>query len=166
MPDFAISQLLEGFGEFRLKEYSMRKFTTIVVTIFFLSAQASAIAEPPPGYLDFQDRLVIEACILTSEKPHLSKHVPGTVNVTGRTVCKGISAGRNLQVTVTLTRKDGGNTSSITKSSRGVGSVIVNVAMPCIWSRKQTEIEYIVRTVHKMSNGKTGNTENGALLKC
>ena len=144
----------------------MRTLATFLASIFFFIAQTPANAEPPPSSLEFPDRLVIEACILTSEKPHISKHVPGTVNVTARTVCKGISAGRNLQVTVTLIRKDGGNTNPITKSSRGVGSVVVNVAMPCIWSRRQSEIEYIVRTAHKMSNGKTGYTENGALLKC
>lgn len=143
----------------------MRKFTTLLVAIIFLPSQSSALADPP-NISDFQDRLTIEGCKLTSEAPHISTHIPGTVNVTGRTVCKGVSAGRNLQVTVTLTRKDGGNSIPITKSSRGVGSVVVNVAMPCIWSRKQSDIEYIVMTIHKLSNGKTVTTENGAFLKC
>jgi hypothetical protein len=103
---------------------------------------------------------------MTTEKPHYSKHVPGTVNVTARTICKGISAGRTLRITITLTRLDGGNTPPITKSISGSGSVVVNVAMPCKWSSRQPDVEYTVRTVHKMSNGKTGVTGNGALLKC
>lgn len=144
----------------------MRKLGIILLITVFLSTETLALADPPPGYVDIQDRLVIEACIHTSEKPHISKHVPGTVNVTGRTICKGISSGRSLRVTVTLTREDGGNTLPITKSSSGVGAVIVNVAMPCIWKRKQSLIKYTITTTHKMSNGKTGKTRNKAELEC
>ena len=125
-----------------------------------------AVHADPPVLDDFQDRLVIEGCRLTSETPHISKHVPETVNVTGRTVCKGISAGRSIRVTVTLTREDGGNTPPITKSSLGSGTVVVNIAMPCIWKRKQSLIKYTIRTTHKMSNGKVGRTSNKADLAC
>lgn len=143
----------------------MRRFATLLIVIAIASSQTSALADPPL-YGEFEDRLVIEACILTSEIPHISKHVPGTVNVTGRTACKGISAGRNLRVTVTLTRDDGGKTPSITKSSTGAGTVVVNVAMPCIWKRKQAKINYIITTVHRMSNGKIGSTSNEKELPC
>jgi hypothetical protein len=136
---------------------------TVLVTAIFLGANAHA---EPPANIDTSDRVTIEACVLSSEKPHISSHVPGTVNVTARTVCKGISAGRNLKITITLVRKDGGNTLPITKSITGVGSVVGNISMPCIWVRKQAEIEYIVTTVHRMSNGKSATTRNGATLKC
>jgi hypothetical protein len=145
----------------------MRKSLPIAIALLLITSQSLSFAEPPPPPgLDITDRIVIEACILSSEKPHLSAHVPGTMNVTGRTVCKGISAGRALQVRVTLYRKDGGNTRPITKSSRGTGTVVVNVSMPCIWVRNQSEIEYIVKTTHKLSNGKIRYTENEATLKC
>ena len=141
-----------------------QKFFTLCVTLL-LCVNSVAYAEPPL-IGDYNDRLVIEFCTLKSETPHISGHVPGTVNVTARTICKGISAGRHLRLTITLLRKDGGNTPPITKSFNGVGSVIGNVALPCIWVRKQAEIEYIVTTVHRMSNGKSGTTRNGAVLKC
>ncbi|CAN2186902.1 hypothetical protein MCEMRE182_00418 [Candidatus Nanopelagicaceae bacterium] len=144
----------------------MRKVGISLLILIPILSDCMAFAEPPPGYIEIQDRLVIEACTLTSEKPHISQHVPGTVNVTGRTICKGISAGRNLRVTVTLTREDGGNTLPITKSRTGVGAVIVNVAMPCIWQRKQSLITYTISTTHKMSNGKIGMTRNKAALEC
>ncbi len=143
----------------------MRPYKTFMITSALFASQSTAMADPP-GYIDAQDRLTIEACILTSEVPHVSTHVPGTVNVTGRTVCKGISAGRHLKVTVTLTRMDGGNTPPITKSSSGVGTVVVNVAMPCIWSRKQALIKYTITTTHRMSNGKISITKNKADLQC
>ncbi len=132
----------------------------------FIFAQPSASAEPPPPISEPQERLIIEACILSSEIPHLSKHVPGTVNATGRTVCKGLSGDRVLQVKVTLTRLDGGNTRPITKSSRGTGSVIVNVSMGCIWLSPQALIKYRIVTMHKLSNGKIRTTKNEAMLKC
>ena len=143
----------------------MRKlFITFLAS---LQIVPSAIARAEPPYInDLNSRLVIELCTMTTEQPHYSKHVPGTVNVTARTTCKGISAGRTLRITITLTREDGGNTPPITKSITGSGSVVINVAMPCKWSSRQPEIEYTVRTVHKMSNGKTGVTGNGAFLKC
>lgn len=142
------------------------RFKTIFISAVLLVIGQNPVFADPPIPLEPSDRLIIEACILTSEKPHISGHVPGTVNVTARTVCKGISAGRHLKITITLVRKDGGNTLPITKSSTGVGSVVGNIAMPCIWVRKQAEIEYIVTTVHRMSNGKSGTTRNGATLKC
>jgi hypothetical protein len=144
----------------------MRNFGIVLSLVVMLSTGGAAFADPPPGSLDVQDRLVIEACYLSSEKPHISKHVPETVNVTGRTICKGISAGRQIKVTVTLTRLDGGNTPSITKSITGVGKVIVNVAMPCIWARNQALNKYTITTTHRMSNGKIGTTKNKAELKC
>lgn len=133
---------------------------------FTLSILPSLAHAEPPINNDFNDRLTIELCILTSERPHISKHVPGTVNVTGRTVCKGISSGRNLRVTVTFSRLDGGNTPAITKSSTGVGNVVVNVAMACIWQRGDALVQYRIKTTHKISNGKTGTTMNTAELAC
>lgn len=133
--------------------------------VLALSLPEATYADPPISN-DFQDRLIIEGCRLTSEAPHISKHVPGTINVTGRTVCKGISAGRHIRVTVTLIREDGGNTPPITKSSLGSGTVVVNIAMPCIWQSKQSLIKYTIRTTHKMSNGKVGRTSNKAVLAC
>lgn len=143
----------------------MRKSLTLTVLVAAVFLGEIANAEPPAN-IDTSDRITIEACVLSSEKPHISSHVPGTVNVTARTVCKGISAGRNLKITITLVRKDGGNTLPITKSISGVGSVVGNISMPCIWVRKQADIEYIVTTVHRMSNGKSATTRNGATLKC
>lgn len=165
MPDYLNSQWLEGYAKISRKEELVEKKILLIVTALMFTAQNHALAEPPV-ITDYKERLIIEACRLTSEKPHLSEHVPGTVNVTGRTMCSGISAGRKIRVTVTLTRLDGGNTPPITVSRTGSKNLIVNVAMPCIWSRNQAKIEYRVKTIHKMSNGKNGITENGAFLKC
>jgi hypothetical protein len=166
VPYSSPSQLLERFSEFIREAVLEKKVHISLVVIMLTLISNSAIAEPPPAPIDINERLVIEACILTSEKPHISMHVPGTVNVKGRTICKGVSGERQIKVTVTLTRLDGGNTPPITKSKTGRSSLTVNVAMACIWSGNQSAIKYRVRTVHRMSNGKSGITENGATLKC
>jgi hypothetical protein len=166
LPDFKNANYLELCLEFLTSGVTMRKSLPLLVTLLLIISQSHSSAEPPLPGLEISDRVVIEACVLTSEKPHLSTHVRGTMNVTGRTVCKGISAGRNLQVSVTLIRSDGGNTPPITKSSRGNGTVIVNIAMPCIWRRGDAKVKYTITTVHKMSNGKSGKTSNKADLQC
>jgi hypothetical protein len=142
-----------------------RKIMLATIMVLFF-AQPSASAEPPPPFNEFQERLIIEACILSSEIPHLSKHVPGTVNATARTVCKGISAGRVLSIRMTLIREDGGNTPPVTKSICGTGSIIGNVSMRCIWQPRDALLVYTIKTVHKLSNGKTRTTMNEATLKC
>lgn len=165
MPDFLNSQPLEGYAKISTKEELVQKKIILIVTALVFTAQNYALAEPPV-ITEYKERLIIEACRLSSERPHLSEHVPGTVNVTGRTVCSGISAGRKIRVTVTLTRLDGGNTPPITVSRTGSKNLIVNVAMPCVWSRNQAKIQYKVETKHKMSNGKVGITSNKAALAC
>ena len=144
----------------------MRNVSILIITNLLVTSLSSATADPPPAPVEIQDRILIEGCRLSSEKPHISEHVPGTVNVTGRTICKGISAGRYLRVTVTLTQMDGGNSAPVTKSATGSEAVTVNVAMPCIWRRNQSIINYTVVNVHKMSNGKSITTRNKAAIKC
>ena len=165
-PDFLTACNLQPCMKFLGSGEFMRKSLPIAIALLLITSQSYSFAEPPPPGLEISDRVVVEACILTSEKPHLSTHVRGTMNATGRTVCKGISAGRNLQVSVTLVRNDGGNTPPVTKSSRGSGTVIVNIAMPCIWHRGDAKVKYTITTVHKMSNGKSGKTTNKADLQC
>lgn len=144
----------------------MQQKLAFALVVVLMIAHPGASAEPPPPFDEPQERLVIEACILSSEKPHLSRHVPGTVNATARTVCKGISAGRVISIRITLIREDGGNTPPVTKSIRGTGSIIGNVSMRCIWQPRDALLVYTIKTVHKLSNGKTRTTTNDATLKC
>lgn len=144
----------------------MRSFTAILITIFTLGGPTLAIAEPPPNGSDFSSRLRVELCDHSSEIPHLSEHVPGTMNVSGRTVCRGNSKIWKVSVRVTVVRHDGGNTPKITKSASGNGKAIANVSMPCIWSRKQSKILYTITTVHTVPGGHTYYTENEERLEC
>ena len=88
------------------------------------------------------------------------------MNVSGRTVCRGNSKTWKVSVRVTVTRHDGGDTPKITKSATGNGKVIVNVSMPCNWSRKQAKILYTITSEHTVPGGHTYYTENEKSLEC
>ena len=139
--------------------------TPLLLLILLTSNQQTVFAEPIDSFGPV-DRIVIESCRLSSEKPHKSRHFPGTVNVSGRTTCIASSKGRALKVAVTLTRELGGNTFRVQRSATGFGQVIVNVSMPCIWQQRDAKIHYVVATTHKLSNGKVLRTENEADLEC
>lgn len=160
-----IEMKVESLSHSYLKGTHMKKFGTIIFAIILISPQNSALADPPVP-IDVPDKLQIELCYLSSEIPHLSGHVPGTMNVSGRTVCKGISGSRVLSVKVTLKREFGAKSKEITKSARGTGSVIVYVSMPCIWKKGQPSIKYEVLTFHKLSSGKTALTGKVEYLEC
>lgn len=162
MPDFAISQLLEGFGEFRLREYSMRKLTTILITLFILSAQGSAIADPPVP-TDFNERIAFPGeCYGRTDTPHLSMHVPGTVNVLARTYCPKTGVSINSR----LLRIYQGIEVEKTASKNGIGLVTVSISMKCIWKKGNPEIKYRIYSTHRLSNGRSGETKQEASLKC
>lgn len=162
MPDFAISQLLEGFGEFRLREHSMRKLTTILIALYFLSAQGSAIAEPPVP-TDFNERIAFPGeCYGRTDTPHLSMHVPGTVNVLARTYCPKTGVSINSR----LVRIYQGIEVEKTASKNGIGLVTVSISMKCIWKKGNPEIKYRIYSTHRLSNGRRGETKQEASLKC
>lgn len=140
----------------------MHKFTTILITIFFLSAQASAIAEPPVP-TDFNERLAFPGeCYGRSDIPHLSMHVPGTVNVLTRTYCPKTGVSINSR----LVQIYQGIEIEKTASKNGVGLVTLSISMKCIWKKGNPGIEYRIYSRHRLSNGRSGETSRNAFLKC
>lgn len=143
---------------------SIKIISTTLIALL-IAIMPTALAEPPV-YTDVPTRLRVEFCDHSSEIPHFSEHVPGTINVSGRTICKGTSKNWKVSVRVTVIRHDGGNTPRITKSSSGNGKAIVNISMTCNRTRKQAKVLYTITTVHKVPTGQTYYTENEASLAC
>jgi hypothetical protein len=140
----------------------MRKFTTILITIFFLSAQASAIAEPPVP-TDLDERIAFPGeCYGRTDTPHLSMHVPGTVNVLARTYCPKTGVSINSR----LIRLYQGIEVEKTANKNGIGLVTVSISMKCIWKKGNPEIKYRIYSTHRLSNGRIGETKQEASLKC
>lgn len=110
--------------------------------ILFISSVALFVpiptshAEPPinspvktlPGQLS-QKVFISGKCWVVTNFPHLSKHFPGTVNVTATIYCPGYP----LTIETKLTRTIKGVTFSKKDRRQGVGKLTINIAMPCIW---------------------------------
>lgn len=144
----------------------MRRAATLALSLILICSGETAVAEPPPPGVDVKDRIQVEYCRHSSEVPHFSEHVPGTMNVSGRTTCIGTSKKWKVNVRVTVIRHDGGNTPPITKSISGIGRAIINISMTCNRSRKQARVLYTITTVHTVPSGEKFYTENEAFLSC
>lgn len=107
--------------------------------------------------------ILASECAGRSDYPHISTHVPRTVNVIAETICPG----RRVSVRTTLSHRGWlffRETASDSKS--GMGSVRVNVAMKCKWKSGESPIEYVVESVHRDETGASGVTRLHRFLKC
>lgn len=122
-------------------------------------------SKPDPAVLLNPGKRVIFApgCYGRTDKPHISTHVPGTVNVVSTTFCPG----EMVEVTTQLWRDHWiffKTKKKITK--RGFGSVTVNVALPCIWKPGHPKILYYVLSDHSDDHGNRGGTDWKVSLDC
>lgn len=133
------------------------------------SIQAQALADPPidggservPSKLNERINFSI-ACEGLSDLPHISMHVPGTVNVQARTTCPG----KGVEISSRLTRTYRGVATYATKSNNGHGQTSVNISMKCIWKKGMKKIKYQIRSTHRLSDGQVGVTYNYNDLEC
>ena len=140
----------------------MRKFAPILLSVLILSAQASAIAEPPIP-TDLNQRIAFPGeCYGRSDTPHLSMHVPGTVNVLARTYCPKTG----VTIRSRLVRIYQGIEVEKIASKNGVGLVTVSISMKCIWREGMPLIRYRIYSKHRLTNGRTGETTQSASIKC
>lgn len=102
-------------------------------------------------------------CDGRSDYPHISVHVPRTVNVVALTECPG----RMVTLVMTLSRKGWWIfRESRTVSKRGFERVLGNVALACKWKKGQAKIEYIVSSVHGDDSGEIARTRLHAFIAC
>jgi hypothetical protein len=141
---------------------------TISIVLIFSSTQFS-MAEPPPLPEDILKLGPLKnlfnfgvKCEGLSDLPHISLHKPGTVNVQTRTTCPG----KGVEITSRLTRTYRGTKTSVTKSNQGTGLTTVNVSMNCIWKKGTKTIRYEIYSVHRLSDGQIGYTQNYRELAC
>jgi hypothetical protein len=142
----------------------------LAISIFFaLNSTQVSVAEPPPlpedifGLEPFNNLLNFGVqCEGKSDLPHISTHKPGTVNVQARTQCPG----KGVEITSRLTRILPTGNFSITKSNQGTGRTTVNVSLKCIWKKGAKKIRYEIYSVHRLSDGQIGYTQNYHDLAC
>ena len=102
-------------------------------------------------------------CYGKSDFPHVSSHVPGTVNVVTRTICPG----KFVTVQGTLYRKGW----FIFRHSRsvygsGTGKAQINVALPCTWKPGMKAVHYWFAGAHQAAGSYMGATGGQADLFC
>lgn len=136
----------------------------IIVSLLLIAfSLPSMVNAEPPIPIDLNERITFPgACYGRSDTPHLSMHVPGTVNVLARTYCPKTG----VSITSRLVRTFQGIEVEKTASKNGIGLVTVSISMKCIWKKGNPEIKYRIYSKHRLSNGSSGETEQRASLRC
>lgn len=147
----------------------MRKLNSVLVALMLAMTISPAKADPP---VDTGNQNAIkppnskfffsEICYGQTDYPHLSSHVPGTVNVTARTGCTSGTA----YVKTTLTRKGPPSTKHVMKQKQGKGHVTISVSMKCTWLMGDPEITYVAESLHVAASGARTYTKTTKDLKC
>jgi hypothetical protein len=147
---------------------NLRRF--IFILLAFSLGTSGALADPPVTNDQKQGSPVTvtkrfffsTVCEGTSDLPHKSTHVKGTVNVQARTTCPG----QGVEISSRLTRIYRGIKTSVAKGNYGNGRTSVNLSMNCIWKKGMKKIRYEIRSTHTLSDGRVGVTFNYASLEC
>ena len=140
----------------------MHKFKSLLVLFLLIASQQPTFAEPPVP-TDLNERIAFPGeCYGRSDRPHISAHVPGTVNVLARTFCPKTG----VSISSRLVRLYQGIEVEKSSSKNGVGIVTISISMKCIWKKGMPLIQYNIYSRHRLSNGKMGETEREAFIKC
>jgi hypothetical protein len=140
----------------------MRVMKILMTIAFLFSSNPFAFAEPPSG-IDPSERITFPGeCYGRSDKPHISMHVPGTVNVVARTFCPKTG----VSISSRLVRIYQGVEVEKSASKNGVGLVTLSISMKCIWREGMPLIRYRIYSKHRLTNGRTGETTQSASIKC
>lgn len=151
----------------------MKKYAYFSVATMFLSIglpvalSSNASLNPIQNYssqVRIGEKLILGSeCWGRSDYPHISTHVPRTVNVIAETVCPG----GIVSVRTTLSRHGWLFFREAASGSKtGIGSVRINVALKCKWKSGEPLIGYMVESVHRDESGASGVTRLHRFLKC
>ena len=102
-------------------------------------------------------------CDGRTDLPHVSTHVPNTVNVTAVTECPN----QEVYITTSISRHGWWifpESKSISK--KGFQKVVVNVSLPCKWKRGEPPILYVVKSSHRDAAGASAPTGRSEKLYC
>lgn len=100
-------------------------------------------------------------CYGKTDDLHNSQHVPLTVNVVARTICKG----EEVHVSITIERVGDffHGSAFATKAKSGFERVETNIFLVC---KKGQTAYYIARSKHWTTSGRSAETKNSAIITC
>jgi hypothetical protein len=91
---------------------------------------------------------ILKDCTGKTDYPHVSRHVPGTVNVEATIKCPG----RDVTIVLTLTRVTLKVNKTSYKSKVGNSKMTINASMPCTW-KKGVPFRYIASAIYTEAGG-------------
>lgn len=140
----------------------MRVYKILLALLLVFATHSPASAEPPSGFEPTERIAFPGECYGRTDSPHISMHVPGTVNALARTYCPKTG----VSISSRLVRTYQGVMLEKTVSSKGFGLVTINISMKCIWKKGEPEVKYTIYSKHLLTNGRSGETKQSASLKC
>jgi hypothetical protein len=173
IPDISIMFILSRRLSGDQKRNLMRKYGSFGMLLGAIAlglplALSASLSSEPSKHLSSTLRIGKKIILGTecwgrTDYPHISTHVPRTVNVIAETACPGGS----VSIRTTLWRAKWmffRESISITKTD--LNSVRVNVALNCKWKVGDPPIEYFVVSVHQDNTGASGVTNLKRSLRC
>ena len=140
----------------------MRVYKILLTLLLVFATHSPAFAEPPSGFDPIERIAFPGECYGRSDIPHISTHVPGTVNVLTRTFCPKMG----VSISSRLVRTFQGIEVEKTASRNGTGLVTLSISMKCIWKKGMPAIQYNIYSTHRLTNGRSGETTREAFIKC
>ena len=122
---------------------------TMAITLS--GASTSSVANKPvqtykQSYL--QGVRILKDCTGKTDYPHISKHVPGTVNVEATIKCPG----REVTIVLSLTRITLKSNKTSFKSKIGNSKMTINASLPCTW-KKGIPFRYVASAIYTEASG-------------
>jgi hypothetical protein len=122
---------------------------TVAATLISVNTNLAA-SKPVKAYKQtyLQGVRILKDCTGKTDYPHISKHVPGTVNVEATIKCPG----REVTIVLSLTRITlKGNKTSF-KSKIGNSKMTINASLPCTW-KKGIPFRYVASAIYTEASG-------------
>lgn len=104
---------------------------------------------------------IMKDCTGKTDYPHLSRHVPGTVNVQATVKCPG----REVTIDLTLTRITLRGVRTVHRSALGNSKMTINVAMKCTW-KSGVPYRYVANAIYREAGGASAVHQTFTDLEC
>ena len=110
----------------------------------------SAANKPAQAFKEsyLQGVRILRDCTGKTDYPHISRHVPGTVNVQATVNCPG----REVTIVLSLTRVTLKGNKTSYKSKIGNSKMTINAYLPCTW-KSGVPFRYIASAVYTEASG-------------
>ena len=150
------------------KKYQIAGVFACILSMTLIPASAQSLNDSTTTPAGFDSGLGKKVqldgdCFGRTDFPHISTHVPLTVNVHAVTHCPG----KKVTVRTVLLRHSWWIFNEVQRVEKsGFGDVEVNVSLPCKWKKGQRAIEYTAYSYHNDSVMEVAGTKVKKSINC